>query len=163
VREINQKLRNAIENEGRAARIEGLWWQLSLTERSTEEPSAVSLLRISRDRDGALNLTEHGWQEADTLSGRYWREAAQEKKDPTGLFYYHKGERPRHPNAPQFDGTGEIRLESAERAAGYWTTRSEIDPHINFRTSGVYLRANPEDLSILDGRDDRRRAELIAE
>jgi hypothetical protein len=25
------------------------------------------------------------------------------------------------------------------------------------------LRANPEDLSILDGRDDRKRAELIAE
>src|SRR5262245_10131808 len=31
---INQKLRKAIENEGSAARIEGLWWQLSLTERS---------------------------------------------------------------------------------------------------------------------------------
>ena len=56
MREINQKLRKAIENEGRAARIEGLWWQLSLTERSAEEPSAVSLLRISRDRDGALEL-----------------------------------------------------------------------------------------------------------
>jgi hypothetical protein len=25
------------------------------------------------------------------------------------------------------------------------------------------LRANPEDMSILDGRDDRQRAELIAE
>jgi hypothetical protein len=25
------------------------------------------------------------------------------------------------------------------------------------------LRADPEDLSILDGRDDRKRAELIAE
>jgi hypothetical protein len=31
------------------------------------------------------------------------------------------------------------------------------------RTSGVYLRADPEDMSILDGRDDRKRAELIAE
>jgi hypothetical protein len=27
----------------------------------------------------------------------------------------------------------------------------------------VYLRANPEDMSILDGPDDRRRADLIAE
>jgi len=34
---------------------------------------------------------------------------------------------------------------------------------VNERTSGVYWRADPEDLSILDGRDDRRRAELIAE
>jgi hypothetical protein len=27
----------------------------------------------------------------------------------------------------------------------------------------VYLRADPEDLSILDGRDNQKRAELIAE
>src|SRR5436189_4722471 len=53
---INQKLRNAIEGEGHIARIEGLWWQYSLTERSLREPSAVSLLRISRNRDGALEV-----------------------------------------------------------------------------------------------------------
>jgi hypothetical protein len=34
---------------------------------------------------------------------------------------------------------------------------------VNARTAGVYWRADPEDMSILDGRDDRRRAELIAE
>lgn len=45
----------------------------------------------------------------------------------------------------------------------YFTTRSETDPNINARTSGVYLRANAEDLSILDGQDDRQRAELIAQ
>ena len=73
------------------------------------------------------------------------------------------GERPRHPNAPQLDGIGEIRLESADRAAGYFTTRSDGDPSVNARTSGMYLRANPEDMSILDGHDNRKRAELIAE
>src|SRR5262245_37443703 len=31
------------------------------------------------------------------------------------MVYYWKGERPRDPNAPQLDGTGEIRLESADR------------------------------------------------
>ena len=56
-RAINQKLRNAIEAEGRRGAIEGLWWQLSLTARSEHEPSAVSLLRISRDRDGSLTST----------------------------------------------------------------------------------------------------------
>src|SRR5919204_2979974 len=44
VRAINQKLRKAIETEGRRGAIEGLWWQLSLTVRSEEEPSAVSPL-----------------------------------------------------------------------------------------------------------------------
>ena len=69
----------------------------------------MSLLRISRDRDGALELTGRAWQEDGTLSARYWSEAAKEKQGPAGIFYYWKGERPRHPNAPQLDGTGEIR------------------------------------------------------
>jgi hypothetical protein len=163
MRVVNQKLRKAIENEGRVSGIEGLWWQFSLTERSAREPSAVSLLRISRDRDGALELGGRSWQADGTLSARYWSEAAKEKKDPPGIFYYWNGERPRHPNAPQLEGTGEIGIESADRAAGYFTTRSDTDPTVNARTSGVYLRADPEDMTILDGRDDLKRAELIAE
>lgn len=160
---VNQKLRKAIENEGRVARIEGLWWQFSLTQRTEIEPSAVSLLRISRDRGGALEVAGRSWQEDGTLSARYWSEAVKEKKEPAGIFYYWNGERPLHLNAPQLDGTGEIRMESAERASGYWTTRSDSDPNVKARTAGIFLRAEPEDLSILDGRDDRKRAELIAE
>ena len=162
MRVINQKLRNAIESEGRVARIEGLWWQFSLTERSTQEPSAVSLLRISRDRDGALEVAGRSWQEDGRLSARYWCEASKERKEPSGVFYYWKGERPRDANAPQLDGTGEILLESADRASGYFTTRSDTRTKVNVRTSGVYVRADPEDMSILDGGDDRQRAELIA-
>ena len=160
---VCQKLRKAIENESRLARIEGLWWQYSLTERGPKEPSAISLLRIFRDRTGALEIAGRSWQEDGTLSARYWSEASKEKKDAPGIFYYWKGERPRDPNAPQLDGTGEIRLESTDRATGYFTTRSDGHPKVNTRTSGVYLRADPGDLAILDGRDDRQRAELIAE
>jgi hypothetical protein len=163
VESVNQKLRTAIEGERRIARIEGLWWQFSLTERSSREPSAVSLLRISRDRDGGLEVAGRSWQEDGTLSARYWSEAAKEKKDPSGVFYYWKGERPRHPNAPQLDGTGEIRMETADRATGHFTTHSDTYPKVNTRTSGVYLRSDAEDMSILDGRDDQQRAELIAE
>jgi hypothetical protein len=123
VRAINRKLRKAIETEGRRSLVEGLWWQLSLTARSEMEPSAVSLLRISRDRDGGLNVAGRAWQEDGTLSARYWSEAAKERRDPSSIFYFWKGERPRHPNAPQLEGTGEIRLETADRATGYWTTR----------------------------------------
>ena len=160
---INQKLRNAIESEGRVARIEGLWWQFSLTERTIQEPSAVSLLRISRDRDGALDVAGRSWQEDGRLSARYRCEATKERKQPSGVFYYWKGERPRDPNAPQLDGTGEILLESADRAAGYWTTHSHTHTKTNARTSGVYTRADPQDLSIMDGGDERKRAELIVE
>ena len=163
MRVMNEKLRKAIETEGRLARIEGLWWQLSQTERNALEPSAVSLLRVARDRDGALEVSGRSWGADGTLTARYASEAARERRDPPGIFYYWNGERPRDPNAPRLDGTGEIRLESPDRASGYWTTRSEADPRLNARTSGLYLRAEAEDLSILDGRDDARRAELIAE
>jgi hypothetical protein len=163
IKEICQKLRKAIENLGQIARIEGMWWQYSLTERSLREPSAISLLRISRDRDGMLSVAGRGWQENGKLSVKYWSEAVKERKEPSGVFYYWNGERPVDPNAPQLNGTGEIRLESTDRAAGYWITRSDKDPELNARTSGVYLRADPQDMNVLDGSDDQRRADLIAE
>src|SRR5438034_4570661 len=90
MRVVNEKLRKAIECEGRVARIEGLWWQFSLTQRTEREPSAVSLLRISRDKSSSLELAGRSWQEDGTLSARYWSEAVKEKNEPPGLFYYWK-------------------------------------------------------------------------
>src|SRR5262249_12003648 len=162
VRAINKKLRKAIETEGRRGPIEGLWWQLSLTMRSEGEPSAVGLLRISRTRDGGLDVDGRAWQEDGTLSARYWSEAAKEHRDPAGIFYFWKGERPRSPDAPQLEGTGEIRLESTDRASGYWTTRSDRDSGLNARTSGVYLRADPADLQVFESGHMQERAALIA-
>jgi hypothetical protein len=163
IKTLNQRLRKAIETEGRVARIEGLWWQFSLTARGPREPSAVSLLRISRDRDRTLELSGRSWQEDGSLSARYWSDATKERKEPSGVFYHWQGERPRDPNAPQLEGTGEIRLESADRAAGYFTTRAANDPDVNARTAGVFWRAEPEDMSVMDGPDDRQRAALISE
>src|SRR3954447_6545133 len=160
---VCQKLHKAIENEGSIRRIEGMWWQFSLTQRTAKEPSAVSLLKISRGRNGALEVAGRSWQEDGTLSARYWSEAVKEREEPPGIFYYWKGERPRHPNAPQLDGTGEIRIESVDRAAGYFTTHSDTHPKVHERTSGVYLRADPKDMSVLDGEDDRQRGKLIRE
>jgi len=158
---VNQKLRKAIEDERRLARIEGAWWQFSLTARTEKEPSALSLLKIRRDRSGALELTGRSWRADGMLSARYWSEAAKEKDG--GLFYYWNGERPLDPEAPDLHGTGEIRLETEDRATGYWTTRSDTDPDMKARTSGIYWRAEPDDPAILDGRDDQKRAALIAE
>jgi len=125
--------------------------------------SMPTLLRISRDPSGVLELAGRSWQEDGCLSARYWSEAVKERKEPSGVFYCWKGERPRDANAPQLDGTGKIRLESSDRAAGYFTTRADARPRMNARTAGVFVRAAPEDLRILNGDDDRQRAELIAE
>ena len=99
-------------------------------------------MKISRERSGGLALAGRSWREDGSLSARYWSEAAREKDGGSGIFYCWKGERPLDPNAPQLDGTGEIRLDSADRASGYFTTRAEA---VNARTSGVYRRAEPAD------------------
>src|SRR5688500_6945813 len=72
---VCQKLRSAIENDRRATRIEGPWWEFALTQRSEKEPSAVSHLKSSRNRHGVRELTGRAWQEDGTLFGRYWSEA----------------------------------------------------------------------------------------
>ena len=64
-------------------------------------------------------------------------------------------------NAPQLEGTGEIELESVDRAGGYWTTRSEGAGAFQARTSGIYLRADPVDAAVLEGGDAAERAALI--
>jgi hypothetical protein len=161
VRQINQKLKKAIDAEGRISRLEGDWWQLSLTARTELEPSAVSLLTIRRDRAGALEIAGRGWQADGTLSSRYWSEASKELVDPPGIFYFFKGERPRDPNAPQLEGTGEIKLESVDRADGYWTTRPQGREGFYARTSGIYVRADPGDKAVLDGDEAAGRAALI--
>jgi predicted nucleotide-binding protein with TIR-like domain len=163
MRTVNQKLRKAIEDEGRLTRLEGDWWQHSLTARSEREPSAISLLRISRDREGGLEVAGRAWQEDGTLSSRYWSVAARERRDPPSILYFWNGERPRHPNAPQLEGTGEIRLEETDRASGYWTTRSETDAQLHERTAGVYLRADPDDMRVLDDADPQSRIDLLAQ
>ena len=162
-RAVNHKLREAIEAEGRLARIEGAWWQYSLTERTEREPSALSLLRITRGRDGTLELTGRAWRADGALAARYWSEASKARREPEGLFYYWRGERPLDPDAPELHGTGEIGLETADRAAGCFTTLSDSEPALRARTAGIYLRAEPDDLAIMDGDDDRKRARLIAE
>jgi hypothetical protein len=162
IRTINQKIRKAIESEGRITRIEGQWWHFSLTERTAKEPDAVSLLKIARDRNGALELSGRAWREDGRLSARYWSEAVREREGSAGVFFYWKGERPLDAGTPQLEGVGEIRLESADRASGYFTTRTDADPHVNRRTAGVWWRADPDDLGCLDGRDDKKRAALIA-
>jgi Predicted nucleotide-binding protein containing TIR-like domain len=161
VRQINQKLRKAIEAEGRISRLEGDWWQLSLTARTELEPSSISLLTIGRGRGGALEVAGRGWQADGTLSVRYWSEASKERVDPASIFYFWNGERPRHPNAPQLWGIAEIKLESVDRADGYWTTRSDGPDAVDARTSGIYLRADPGDKDVLDGTDAAERAALI--
>jgi hypothetical protein len=161
VRQINQKLRSTIQTDGRISRLEGDWWQFSQTARTDFEPSAVSLLTITRDRTGDLELTGRGWREDGTLSARYWSLATKERLDPPAILYFHRAERPRDSNSPEYEGMGEITLESVDRGNGYWTTRAASGDHEPAKTSGIYVRADPHDKEVLDRADASEREELI--
>ncbi len=170
VRQINHKLRKAIDAEGRISRLEGDWWHgfatppvdaPSLTAGTKLEPSSVTFLTISRDRADELEVVGRSWQADGTLSGRFWSEASKERVDSASIFYFWNGELPHLPNAPQLEGTCEIKLESVDRARGYWTTRSDGPDPLYARTSGIYLRADTRDKVVLDGNDAAERAALI--
>jgi len=97
VKTVNQKLRKAIEDIGGLSRIEGLWWQFSLTERSTLEPSAVSLLRISRDRDRMLEVNGRAWQEDGTPVRPLLERGGQGDEGPHGHLLRLEGRAPAPP------------------------------------------------------------------
>src|SRR3546814_17812012 len=72
MRAVNQKIRKAIETEDRLTRIEGCWWQFSLTERTAKEPSTLGLLKFSRARGGVLEMQGRAARAAGPLADRSW-------------------------------------------------------------------------------------------
>ena len=162
MRIINAKLRKAIENQGRLARVEGAWWHFSLTERTDGEPSVLSLLTISRDRGGVLQVSGRGWDEDGRLTANYWSEAVKEKEQPSGIFYYWRGERPLDPVCPRLEGTAELLVESDDRASLYFITQVESDPRVREKKIGVCWRADPGDVAAVEGRDNQHRIALIS-
>ena len=124
---VCQKLRKAIENEGRVARIEGMWWQFSLTQRSEGAFGRESSARFRGTAAARWRWPAAHGRRMARLSARYWSEAVKEKEDASGIFYYWKGERPLHPNAPQLEG----------RARSGWsppTAHRDTSRHVRIRT-----------------------------
>jgi hypothetical protein len=77
------------------------------------------------------------------------------------LFYYWEGDWPGHPDAPQFFGKGEIVLEDAQRATGYFTIRSDGTPDPRERKTAVYRRADSLELEALKSPSAAARSEVI--
>ena len=123
----------------------------------------MSLLRISRDHDGDLTVNGRAWQEDGTLSARYWSEAAKERRDPAGIFYFWEGRAPSAPECAAARGHRRDSVETADRATGYWTTRSDRDPGLNAEPPASTFEPTPQTSRRLDEEEARRRAELIAQ
>jgi hypothetical protein len=59
---------------------------------------------------------------------------------------------------------GNRRDRRGERGSRRWGLDDTVrSPGLSARTSGVYLRADPSDLQVLEGGDEEERAQLIAQ
>ena len=94
--------------------------------RTEEEPSAVGLLRISRERDGGVTVNSRGWQEDRTLSTRFWSEAVTERRVRPASSTSGRASAPGPPDAPQLEGTGEIRVGNRRPRHGVLDERGRI-------------------------------------
>ena len=163
MRVVNQKLRKAIENEGRLARIEGLWWQFSLTRAQPagafrREPAA-DLARPRRRAGAERPLMAGGRQPVREILER----SGEGEEGAFGHLLLLEG---RTAPGPERAAAGRDRRDPAgvrRSRAGYFTTRAGNDPETERADGRCLLARRSRDMSILDGRDDRQRAELIAE
>ena len=107
---------------------------------------------------GGRAFVARGW----ALSARYWSEAAKEREDSSGIFYYWKGERPLDPDCAATGRDGGDQVGIGGPGIGVLHDMC-VRPEPELRHLRRLLRAESTDMGILDGRDDRQRVELIAE
>ena len=161
VRQINQKLRKAIDAEGRISRLEGDWWQLSLTARTELEPSAD----LAADDQPGSRRCARG--RGTVMAGRRHavRALLERGVEGTSRSGQHllllEGRASASPERSGARGDRRDQARSVDRANGYFTTRSDGPDPFHARTSGIYLRADPGDKAVLDGNDAAERAALI--
>ena len=162
VRQINQTLRKAIETEwSGSAAWRGDWWRSPSPPGLRLEPSAVSLLTISRDRAGALSSSRDGRGRPTARCRRVLERGLEGTGRPGRHLRLRRMVIPDTP-MPR-SSRGPARSSSrASIAPTATSSRARTAPDaFHARTSGIYLRADPGDKAVLDGTDAGERAALI--
>ena len=123
-----------------------------------DEPVA-DLARPQRDVGGVRPLMAGGWH---AVSAILERSGTGKEGSPRRLLLLERRTAPTSKRAcGGWDGGDQTRIRGSRR--GLLDHVFGTLPNVGTRTSGVYLRAGLEDLAIMDGHDDQKRAELIAE
>ena len=135
---------------------------------------AAELARVlARAHQGAATqLIGEDWSHARkyfSLSEKYaaWADYQQPAAGYGIHAYAHKVRRPglaggRHPVGPLLE-RGREGAPGPSQHLLLLEGRAPSAPELNARTSGVYLRADPSDLQVLDGGSGEERAQLIAQ
>jgi hypothetical protein len=147
-------------SESLPGQLQGHWWQFTLSDATRVEKSVLALFDIRRT-GSRLSMTGRAWTAEGALVSEFRSMATAVNEETRTFFYYWEGEWPGHADAPQFFGKGEIVLEDAKHASGYFTVRSDgaVDPRERKRVT--FLRADAADVEIMKSDDHARRSELI--
>jgi hypothetical protein len=148
-------------SESLAGRMEGHWWQFSLSDATGIEKSALALIEIERTNRTVHALSGRTWTAEGELVAQFQSKATALNEEARTLFYYWEGEWPGRADVPQFYGKGEIVLVDAQLATGYFTVRSDGNPELRERKSVRYRRANAEEIEALKSPDAQQRRDQI--
>jgi hypothetical protein len=161
MRVINQKLRKAIENEGRAARIEACGGSSPDGAQRRGAFGREPLADLARPRRGAGGGGPR-WQEDGDLSARYWSEAAKERKDPPASSTTGRENGPAPERAAVGrDGRNPDSSPPIARPGTSQLVRTLTRKSTRGRPVSTARRSRGSEHP--GRRDDRQRAELIAE
>ena len=163
VKAINQKLRGAIESESALRE----WTACGGNTRSRNAPRASPLPSACC---ASRAIAEAGWC-SPVVPGRRTAHCLRDTgaKPPGRATTGHpssttgRASGPWIPTRRNWKARARSNWNPPIAAAGYWITRASNEPTLNARTSGVYWRADSQDLAILDAHDQQQRAALIAE
>jgi len=149
-------------SEGLAGQMAGNWWQYTLSDGKGVEQSALSLVEIERHGQ-RVSLEGRAWTRDGALIAQFKSKAIALSEENRSLFYYWEGDWPGEADARQMFGKGEIVLDGAQQASGYFTARSDgpVDPRE--RKQVRYYRAGPGDLQTIEAGGDAARALIRAQ
>ncbi|MDX1545502.1 MAG: nucleotide-binding protein [Rhodothermales bacterium] len=149
---------------GALAAVVGPWWQFVI---NIDDGAVLSLMKIAATEPVDLRVEGRAWAADGTLRARYRSRSADYDEGSRTLYYYWEGEHPREQAIPRYFGVGEATFHldagaaAATRAEGWLSATSVSDVTDAFTKSTVYVRATPEELTIVEGGDHEERNALI--
>ncbi len=145
--------------------ILGHWWQYVT---SLMEGSVISLLSIDPAIETSRwKVSGTSWTGEGKSIAEYWSRATAFDARDRKLFYYWEGRHPFDKAIPHFFGVGEIEFDqpsagSVSRAKGWYSETALVELNPTVRKSVRYIRANEEDVRIVQSDNQKELKSLIS-
>ena len=131
--------------------LSGDWWQVTLA-RGKEEMSALSFVSIEQEAPRIVSIEGTALTAEGKNHAIFKSLATRLREDEKTLFYYWEGTWPGTKRIGFF-GKGEITLDSAQNAHGFFTVSALDDAGMREHLETRFFRATAEESSVMNGDD----------